>query len=70
MDYKRASASEATPLLRAAPEADPESSSSSQITVAANDDFGLDGDKDNPHEWPAAFKWAVVLLLACMSFTV
>lgn len=29
-----------------------------------------DGDPENPREWPKAFKWAIVLILACMAFTV
>ncbi|KAF2668173.1 MFS general substrate transporter [Microthyrium microscopicum] len=33
-------------------------------------DFHADGDSDNPVEWPAAFKWAIVGLLALMAFTV
>ncbi len=33
-------------------------------------DFDPDGDADNPMEWPAAFKWGIVLLLALMAFTV
>ncbi|KAH6675383.1 major facilitator superfamily transporter [Plectosphaerella plurivora] len=33
-------------------------------------DFDPEGDDENPREWPTAFKWAIVLLLACMAFTV
>jgi hypothetical protein len=33
-------------------------------------DADLDGDPDNPLEWPAAFKWTIVALLALMAFTV
>lgn len=33
-------------------------------------DFNPKGDPENPLEWPAAFKWSVVALLALMSFTV
>jgi hypothetical protein len=33
-------------------------------------DFDPSGDPDNPLEWPAAFKWSVVSLLALMAFTV
>lgn len=32
--------------------------------------FDPDGDVDNPRQWPVAYKWAIVLLLACMAFTV
>ncbi|KAI0597800.1 MFS transporter [Biscogniauxia sp. FL1348] len=33
-------------------------------------DFARDGDVDNPIEWPKAYKWGIVSLLAFMSFTV
>jgi hypothetical protein len=33
-------------------------------------DFNPDGDEDNPVEWPTAFKWTIVALLAFMAFTV
>lgn len=33
-------------------------------------DFHPNGDSDNPREWPTAYKWSIVLLLACMAFTV
>ncbi len=33
-------------------------------------DFDPSGDADNPMEWPAAFKWSIVALLAFMAFTV
>lgn len=33
-------------------------------------DFDPKGDPDNPLEWPAAFKWSMVLLLAFTAFTV
>jgi MFS family permease len=32
-------------------------------------DFEI-GDLENPREWPKTFKWAIVLLLACMAFAV
>ncbi|KAJ4287474.1 hypothetical protein N0V88_007661 [Collariella sp. IMI 366227] len=50
-----------TPLQDDAPAANAES-----IVV----DFDPAGDPDNPLEWPAHFKWAVVSMLACMAFTV
>ncbi|KAL2751873.1 hypothetical protein ACRALDRAFT_2023403 [Sodiomyces alcalophilus JCM 7366] len=33
-------------------------------------DFDPHGDPDNPREWPSAFKWTLVSLLACMAFTI
>ncbi|KAF0317244.1 Efflux pump radE [Colletotrichum sp. SAR11_59] len=33
-------------------------------------DFDPNGDAENPREWPLAFKWTIVGLLACMAFTV
>lgn len=33
-------------------------------------DFDPNGDAENPLEWPAPFKWAVVSMLAMMAFTV
>ncbi|ROT37829.1 MFS general substrate transporter [Sodiomyces alkalinus F11] len=33
-------------------------------------DFDPNGDPENPREWPTAFKWTIVSLLACMAFTV
>ncbi|CAJ2513254.1 Uu.00g013730.m01.CDS01 [Anthostomella pinea] len=33
-------------------------------------DFAPDGDQDNPLEWPTAYKWGIVSLLAFMAFTV
>ncbi|SPN99069.1 related to multidrug resistance protein [Cephalotrichum gorgonifer] len=33
-------------------------------------DFDPNGDRENPREWPKAFKWAIILLLFSMSFTV
>ncbi|KAK4151550.1 major facilitator superfamily domain-containing protein [Chaetomidium leptoderma] len=33
-------------------------------------DFDPNGDPENPLEWPAPFKWAVVSMLALMAFTV
>lgn len=32
--------------------------------------FDPNGDPDDPRGWPSSFKWAIVLLLACMAFTV
>ena len=33
-------------------------------------DFDPKGDVENPLEWPVAFKWSIVGLLALMAFTV
>jgi hypothetical protein len=33
-------------------------------------DFDPEGDVDNPLEWPTAFKWGIVALLALTAFTV
>lgn len=33
-------------------------------------DFDPNGDPDNPLEWPSAFKWGIVALLAFTAFTV
>ena len=32
--------------------------------------FDPDGSSDDPMQWPEAYKWAMVVLLALMSFTV
>lgn len=58
-------ASEEQPLLAPVPE-DLEGSKRTDVLL----DFDPDGDSGNPREWPASFKWAVVLLLTCMAFTV
>lgn len=33
-------------------------------------DFDPKGDDENPLEWPPAYKWGIVALLAFMAFTV
>lgn len=33
-------------------------------------DFDPNGDAENPRDWPNAYKWGIVTLLAFMSFTV
>ncbi|KAK7890096.1 hypothetical protein LTR67_008561 [Exophiala xenobiotica] len=33
-------------------------------------DFDPDGDSENPQDWPQAYKWGIVALLAFMAFTV
>jgi hypothetical protein len=32
--------------------------------------FDPNGDPENPREWPEAYKWFIVFLLALMAFTV
>ncbi|KAI0866644.1 MFS transporter [Xylaria cubensis] len=32
-------------------------------------DFDVDGDAENPMEWPTAYKWSIVSLLSFMAFT-
>lgn len=32
--------------------------------------FDPNGDLENPREWPQAYKWFIVFLLAFMAFTV
>lgn len=33
-------------------------------------DFDPEGDSENPQEWPAAYKWGIVAMLAATAFTV
>lgn len=33
-------------------------------------DFDIHGDAENPMEWPTAYKWGIVSVMACMAFTV
>ncbi len=33
-------------------------------------DFDPEGDAENPMEWPAAYKWSIVALIALTAFTV
>lgn len=67
MDCERATTtvSEGTPLLGHFPEYDGEFKDGDLIL-----EFDPKGDRENPREWPSSFKWAIVLLLACMAFTV
>lgn len=67
MDCERATttASEETPLLRGFPEDDGAFKGHGVVF-----DFDPKGDSENPRDWPSSFKWAIVLLLACMAFTV
>jgi hypothetical protein len=32
-------------------------------------DFDIGGDAENPMDWPSAYKWGIVALLAFMAFT-
>lgn len=69
-----AAADESRPLL-GADNGSPRASDavSSAADGRAQDDileFDPKGDVDNPLEWPPAFKWFIVFLLAAMAFTV
>ncbi len=57
---------EEQPLLRSTPEDLEDGTRHAEVIL----DFDPEGDDENPREWPVAFKWAIVLLLACMAFTV
>lgn len=59
-------AAEEQPLLASVPEDLEDGIKHTEVIL----DFEPDGDSDNPREWRASFKWAIVLLLACMAFTV
>lgn len=52
---------ETTPLLR--------SNVSDDSKTASIIDFDADGDTENPCEWPRAYKWMIVALLAFNAFT-
>lgn len=67
MDFEReiTTVSEGTPLLRGFPEDDGGFNHQNAVF-----EFDPKGDPDNPREWSSGFKWAIVLLLACMAFTV
>lgn len=65
MDREQVTVAEDTPLLGNWP-GDVEHGSH---YVAPEPEFAK-GDPENPREWPAAFKWAITTLLACMAFTV
>jgi len=59
-------ADEEQPLLRSESAGDPEN-------VVKRDEVMLDFDPEDPEDprnWTSAFKWFIVLLLACMAFTV
>ena len=59
---------ETRPLLR-----DAEATTNGSLKAAnAKDivDFDPTGDPENPRDWPKAYKWAIVALLAFMAFTV
>lgn len=57
-------AAEEQPLLASGPETLDDAKHTGVIL-----DFE-DGDLDNPKEWPVAYKWAMVSLLAFTAFTV
>lgn len=57
---------EEQPLLRPLPEDIETGSKHCDKSI----DFDPNGDSEDPRQWPRAFKWAMVLLLAFMAFTV
>ena len=71
------STDETQPLLRSItneghqvytnPPADAQHDTDSLTTIV---DFDPAGDPDNPLDWPTPFKWAIVSILALMSFAV
>lgn len=64
MDRERSSMPEETPLIGNWP-GDVEFASRNPAP-----DFDPKSDGENPREWSPRFKWGIVLLLACMAFTV
>jgi hypothetical protein len=58
-------ATEEQPLLAAVPEALLDATKHTGVIL----DFE-EGDAENPREWPIAYKWAMVSLLAFTAFTV
>lgn len=56
------------------PVAPPQDASQQSSTADIADtiivEFDPSGDAENPLDWPAPFKWAVVSMLAAMAFTV
>ncbi|EXJ82516.1 hypothetical protein A1O3_06329 [Capronia epimyces CBS 606.96] len=65
-----ATTDETQPLLRrpsADEDADNKPSSPDDVVIV---DFDPAGDEENPLDWPAAYKWGIVALLAFMAFTV
>lgn len=60
---------ETTPLL---PDVLPIPQDDRRSHVPSKDlvDFDPLGDEDNPMDWPVAYKWGIVALLAFMAFTV
>ena len=59
---------ETRPLLQ-----DADATANGSLKAAnANDivDFDPSGDPENPRDWPKAYKWGIVALLAFMAFTV
>lgn len=60
---------ETQPLLR---DASPDGLENNNDDRLAKDlvDFDPLGDAENPLDWPRAYKWGIVALLAFMAFTV
>lgn len=59
-------APEEQPLLAPIEDGPIESTKHTEVIL----DFDPNGDPENPREWPTTFKWFIVLLLACIAFTV
>ena len=58
---------ETVPLLRDENLEEPVKHNGDDPTIV---DFDPNGDPDNPRDWPTAYKWGIVALLAFMAFTV
>lgn len=70
MDREQATVSEDTPLIGNWPGDIEYGSHNVDSEPEPEPEFDPQGDPENPREWPSTFKWAIVLLLACMAFTV
>ena len=55
------------PVSAAPPSSQHDGADIAETTIV---DFDPRGDPENPLDWPAPFKWAVVSMLAFMAFTV
>lgn len=72
-------AEEAAPLLQNRRESNHQYSDADEIerirskdpnAIIIDFDQHHDGDPENPMDWPTAYKWSIVSLLAFMAFTV
>ncbi|GAB1743062.1 hypothetical protein NU219Hw_g8756t2 [Hortaea werneckii] len=57
---------EEQPLLQS----DRATQTSHHATQDRDADFDLEGDQDDPRQWPMAYRWGLVSLLALMAFTI